>query len=43
MVRIIPEPKEKSILGEFELIGTTEDLRGLVELADSLHEAEVLG
>ncbi|KAM7541295.1 hypothetical protein Aperf_G00000035900 [Anoplocephala perfoliata] len=42
MVRITPKPKEKSILGEFELIGKTEDLRGLVTLADSIHEAEKL-
>ncbi|VDN99721.1 unnamed protein product, partial [Rodentolepis nana] len=42
MVRIVPEPKEKSILGKFELIGKTDDLQSLINLADALHEIEKL-
>nr|CDS27808.1 centromere:kinetochore protein zw10 [Hymenolepis microstoma] len=42
MVRIVPEPKVKSILGKFELIGKTADLQSLINLADALHETEKL-
>lgn len=42
MVRVVPEPKEKSILGKFEVIGKTVDLQSLVNLADALHETKVL-
>ncbi|VDL63303.1 unnamed protein product [Hymenolepis diminuta] len=42
MVRVVPEPKEKSILGKFEVIGKTADLQSLVNLADALHETKKL-
>ncbi|KAM3177486.1 hypothetical protein ACTXT7_004463 [Hymenolepis weldensis] len=41
MVRVVPEPKEKSILGKFEVIGKTADLQSLVNLADALHETKI--